>query len=80
MSQCCVILTMPVLFITLSIPRKMFIKKVSWYWPQELLSMPIDNIHKSWVTTVWHNTGQLCQQIRLPRVLARDRWAMQLSL
>jgi hypothetical protein len=28
MSKCCVLLTMPALFITLSVPRKMFIKKV----------------------------------------------------
>jgi len=40
----------------------------------------IDDIHKSWETTVWHNTGQLCQQIRLPHVLARDPWTMQLWL
>jgi hypothetical protein len=56
------------------------ITEIGWYWPQGLLSMQIDNIHKSWVTTFWHNTGQLYQQIRIPHVLARDPWVVQLSL
>ena len=29
---------------------------------------------------VWHDIGQLCQQIPLPHVLDRDPWAMQLQL
>jgi hypothetical protein len=29
-----------------------FLRVKGWYWPQELLSMPTDNIHKSWVSTV----------------------------
>ena len=29
----------------------MTIKRINgWYWPRGLLSMPIDNIHKSWET------------------------------
>jgi hypothetical protein len=28
--------------------------------------------------TVWHDIGQLCLQIRLPHVVARDPWAMEL--
>jgi hypothetical protein len=51
-----------------------FVGIKAWYWAQGLLSMPIDNIHKSWEKSA----DMTSVSSRLPHVLARDPWAMQL--
>jgi hypothetical protein len=52
-------------FISFSITNLLWTRIKGCYWPQGLLSMPIDNIHKSWATPTDMKIGQLCQQIQL---------------
>ena len=49
-----------------------------WYWPPRVIIDVERQYPQILGNTVWHNIGQLCQQIRLPHVLARDPWAMPL--